>query len=97
MSTLYLTRALRCLSVQRQLADFVEENGSSVRQFKSTEAALHRPGECALFLAKEFGGRKKSAMEQGLRSLRSRRRVATDEIAYGWRERPVPYQFQSLH
>jgi hypothetical protein len=29
------------------LAEFVEENGSSVRQFKSTEAALHRP-ECAL-------------------------------------------------
>src|SRR5437016_7258716 len=43
------------LSVQRQLADFVEENGSSVRQFKSTEAALHRPGERALFVAKEFG------------------------------------------
>src|SRR5258708_9361059 len=36
------------LSVQRQLADFVEENGSSVRQFKSTEAALHRSGERAL-------------------------------------------------
>ena len=43
------------LSVQRQLADFVEENGSSVRQFKSTDAALHRPGEGALFVAKEFG------------------------------------------
>src|SRR6202140_4526706 len=43
------------LSVQRQLANFVEENGSSVRQFKSTEAALHRPGERALFVAKEFG------------------------------------------
>src|SRR3981081_2634210 len=43
------------LSVQRHLADFVEENGSSVRQFKSTEAALHRPGERALFVAKEFG------------------------------------------
>src|SRR5580692_1220713 len=43
------------LSVQRHLADFVKENGSSVRQFKSTEAALHRPGECALFVAKEFG------------------------------------------
>src|SRR5580658_7857609 len=43
------------LSVQRQLADFVEENGSSVRQFKSTEAALQRPSERALFVAKEFG------------------------------------------
>src|SRR6478672_1590737 len=43
------------LSVKRQLPDFVEENGSSVRQFKSTEAALHRPGERALFVAKEFG------------------------------------------
>src|ERR1700681_3028983 len=27
------------LGVQRQLADFVEENGSSLRQFKSTETA----------------------------------------------------------
>src|SRR5258708_39239663 len=43
------------LSVQRQLPGFVEENSSSVRQFKSTEAALHRPGERALFVAKEFG------------------------------------------
>jgi hypothetical protein len=43
------------LSVQRQLPDFVGENGSSVRQFKSTQAALHRPGEGALFVAKEFG------------------------------------------
>src|ERR1700688_4297233 len=43
------------LSVQRHLADFVEENSSPVRQFKSTEAALHRPGERALFVAKEFG------------------------------------------
>jgi hypothetical protein len=29
--------------------------------------------------------RKKSAMGQELRSSRSRRRVATDETAYGWR------------
>src|ERR1700726_2822736 len=43
------------LSVQGQLADFVEENSSSVRQFKSTGAALRRPGERALFVAKEFG------------------------------------------
>src|ERR1700731_2000206 len=43
------------LSIKRHLADFVQENGSSVRQFKSTEAALHRPGERALFVAKEFG------------------------------------------
>jgi len=34
--------------------------------------------------------RKKSAMGQELRSSSSRRRVATDEIVYGWRGRPVP-------
>src|SRR6266849_3619571 len=52
----FLQHSQECnLSVQRQLADFVEENGSSVRQFKSTGAALHRPGERALFVAKEFG------------------------------------------
>src|ERR1700730_15231560 len=43
------------LSVQRHLADFVEEYGSSVRQFKSTKEALHRPRERALLVAKEFG------------------------------------------
>src|SRR3981189_1249811 len=43
------------LSVQRQLPDFVEENSSSVRQFKPPAAALHRPGERAFFVAKEFG------------------------------------------
>src|SRR5713226_4449189 len=66
------------LSVQRQLADFVEENGSSVRQFKSTEAALQRPGERALFVAKEFGGNQRwgkscavHAHERALRSTRS--------------------------
>src|SRR3984893_16894305 len=51
----FLQHPQKCnLSVQRHLADFVEEYGSSVRQFKSTEAALHRPGERALFVAKEF-------------------------------------------
>src|SRR5260370_19195014 len=44
----------RDLSVQRQLADFVEENGSSVRQFKSTQPAPHRPRECSLFVSTEF-------------------------------------------
>src|SRR5258708_38414376 len=42
------------LSVQRQLADFVEENGSSVRQFKSTAAPLHRPARLVLFVANDF-------------------------------------------
>src|SRR5438445_12381316 len=39
----------RNLSVQRQLADFVEENGSSVRQFKSTDAALANRQRMPLF------------------------------------------------
>src|SRR3984893_14607909 len=66
------------LSVQRHLADFVQENGSSVRQFKSTEAALHRPGERALFVAKEFGSNQRwgkrcavHAHEGALRTTRS--------------------------
>src|SRR5260370_16270846 len=41
------------LSVQRQLPDFVEENGSSVPQFKSTQAARQRPAEPSLFAAKK--------------------------------------------
>jgi hypothetical protein len=50
-----------------KLADFVEENGSSVRRFKSTEAELHRrPGERALFRGQRV--RKKSAKGQELRS-----------------------------
>src|SRR5580692_12780875 len=66
------------LSVQRQLADFIEENGSSVRQFKSTEAALQRPSERPLFVAKEFGRNQRwgkgcavHAHEGALRSTRS--------------------------
>src|SRR5712664_1376569 len=65
------------LSVQRQLADFVQENGSSARQFKSTEPALHRPGERALFVAKEFGRNqrwgKSSAVHAHERALRPTR------------------------
>src|ERR1700736_825688 len=75
------------LSVQRQLADFVEENGSSARQFKSTEAALHRPGERALFVAKEFGRNQRwgkscavHAHEGALRPTRSLMDRAGDEF-----------------
>src|SRR5882757_2929029 len=75
------------LSVQRQLADFVEENGSSVRQFKSTEAALHRPGERALFVAKEFGRNQRRAKscalpahDDALRPTRSLMYGAGDQL-----------------
>src|SRR4029077_14374693 len=75
------------LSVQRQLADFVEENGSSVRQFKSTEATLHRPRERALFVAKEFGRNQRwckscavHAHEGALRSTRSLMDGAGDQV-----------------
>src|SRR6202047_1614858 len=75
------------LSVQRQLADFVEENGSSVRQFKSAEAALHRPGERPLFVAKEFGGNQRwgkscavHAHEGALRPTRSLMDGASDQF-----------------
>src|ERR1700692_2672534 len=75
----FLQRPQECnLSVQRQLCDFVEENGASVRQFKSTEAALHRPGERALLVAKEFGSNQRwgkrcavHAHEGALRTTRS--------------------------
>src|SRR6202521_2512879 len=75
------------LSVQRHLANFVEENGSSVRQFKSTEAALHRPGERALFVAKEFGRNQRwgkscavHAHEGALRPTRSLMNGAGDQF-----------------
>src|SRR5712675_2925627 len=75
------------LSVQRHLADFVQENGSSVRQFKSTEAALHRPGDCALFVAKEFGRNQRwgkgcavHAHEGALRPTRSLMNGAGDQF-----------------
>src|SRR5580692_7476401 len=77
----------RNLSVQRHLADFVEENGSSVRQFKSTEAALHRSGERALFVAKEFGRNQRwsksgtvHAHEGALRPTRSLMDSASDQF-----------------
>src|SRR5258707_15188237 len=75
------------LSVQRQLPDFVEENSPSVRQFKSTEAALHRPGERALFVAKEFGRNQRwgkscavHAYEGALRPVRSLMDGAGDQF-----------------
>src|SRR3984957_4838359 len=75
------------LSVKRHLADFIEKNGSSVRQFKSTEAALHRPGERALFMAKEFGGNQRwgkscavHAHEGALRPARSLMDGAGDQF-----------------
>src|SRR6202047_1117714 len=75
------------LSVQRQLPDLVEENISSVRQFKSTEAALHRPGERALFVAKEFGRNQRwgkscavHAHEGALRTTRSLMDGARDQF-----------------
>src|SRR6202008_4343597 len=75
------------LSVQRQLPDFVEENSSSVRQFKSTEAALHRPGERTFFVAKEFGRNQRwgkgcavHAHEGALRPTRSLMNGAGDQF-----------------
>src|ERR1700723_4519088 len=75
------------LSVQRHLADFVEENSSSVGEFKSTEAALHRPGERALFVAKKFGRNQRwgkscavHAHEGALRPTRSVMDGAGDEF-----------------
>src|SRR6202795_502021 len=84
----FLQHSQEChLSVQRQLADFVEENGSSVRQLKSTEAALHRPGERALFVAKEFGRNQRwgkscavHAHEGALRRTRSLMEGARDQF-----------------
>jgi len=44
----------RDLGLHRQFADFVEEDGSAVRQLEAAEAALRRPGECPFIVAKQL-------------------------------------------
>src|SRR6185312_3902797 len=42
------------LRADRHFADFVEQQGPLLGQFKASGAALHGPGECALFVPENF-------------------------------------------
>ena len=44
------------LGIRGQLTDFIEENGSAVRQLKTAQPALRRAGERSFLVAKQLGG-----------------------------------------
>ncbi len=76
------------LRVGRNVADFIQEDGASIRQFKAPRAPLHRSGEGALLMTEQF---------RGDQSRRQCRAVHTDEgaagsmrIACGRRVRSIP-------
>src|SRR5882724_6525589 len=43
------------LQAERQFADFIEKEGSTLRRVNSTDARLHRPGERSLGISEQFG------------------------------------------
>jgi hypothetical protein len=43
-----------CLHIQGQLADLIEEDGSTMRLLEATGTGLNGPGECASDVAEEF-------------------------------------------
>src|SRR5260370_3514552 len=44
------------LGPEGKLSDFIEEDRASLRHFEPAQAPLHRSGERALFMSKQFGG-----------------------------------------